>query len=103
MPWMPDGSEVDRGFRKLTRINQIDSEQGLELRGPPEKYGYYLVDGVKQFYVSSKARQSGGIGRGRLSQLQRYLRLTAFQFQELCQCRMTGPQYHQMIRDRFSP
>ncbi len=101
MPWMPSGSDVDRGFNKLTRLNRIDPDQGLELRRAPEEYGYYLVDGVKQFYVSSKSRRSGNIGRGRLAQLCKYLKLNQNQFKDLCECRITGPQYHRMIRDRL--
>ena len=101
MPWMPSGEEIARGFRKLTLLNTNDPEQGLQLRDSPEHFGYYLVDGVRLFHVSSKARQRGGVGRGRLSVLRRYLGLTSDQFQDLCQCRMTGPQYHQMIRERY--
>ena len=101
MPWMPDGAEVSSGFGKLVRLHTRDSEQGLELRGPPEYFGWYLVDGVRQFRVSSKARRSGAVGRGRLRALQRYLRLSPVEFQDLCQCRMTGPQYHQVVRDRL--
>ena len=96
---MPSGSEVDRGFNKLVRLNSNDPDQGLELREAPEEYGYYVVDGVRQFHVSSKARRSGDIGRGRLLQLRKYLKLNPNQFKDLCECRMTGPQYHQMIRD----
>lgn len=101
MPWMPDGSDVRRGFNKLIRINNRDPEQGLFLRDSSERFGYYMVDGVRRFPVSSKARQSSDIGRGRLLQLRRYLRLTPEQFQELCECRLTGPKYHQIIRDQL--
>ena len=101
MPWMPNGQEIDRGFGKLTSLNANDPEQGLALRESSEEFGWYMVDGIKQFYVSSKARPSGGIGRGRLSALRRYLGLTNEQFKDLCQCPMTGPQYHQIIRDRL--
>ena len=101
MPWMPSGPEVDRGFGKLIRVNKSDPSQGLQLRQSSEKFGYYLVDGERQFHVSSKARPSGGVGRGRLSVLTKYLKLTRTQFRDLCECRMTGPQYHEMIRDRF--
>ena len=101
MPWMPDGSDVRRGFNKLSRINQSDPEQGLVLRDSSEKFGYYMVDGVRRFPVSSKARHSGDTGRGRLLQLRKYLKLTRHQFQELCECRLTGPKYHQIIRDKL--
>ena len=94
MPWMPSGQDVDRGFNKLTSLHRNDPTQGLELRQGPEDYGHYLVDGVRRFHVSSKARQSGGIGRGRLSVLRKYLKLSMDQFQDLCECRMTGPDYH---------
>ena len=97
MPWMPSGSEIDRGFKKLTSINDKDPAQGLLLRQSSEEYGYYIVDGVRQFRVSSKARQSGDIGRGRLLQLCKYLKLSKNDFKELCECRMTGPQYHQKM------
>lgn len=101
MPWMPDGSEVRRGFSKLIRLNRENPEQGLVLRDSSEKYGYYMVDCVRMFHVSSKARYSGDVGRGRLIQLRKYLRLTSQQFQELCECRLSGPKYHQIIRDQF--
>ena len=101
MPWMPDGSDVDRGFKKLERLNSNDHNQGLILRKSSEKYGYYLVDGVRQFHVSSKARRSGGIGRGRLIVLWKYLKISQNQFKDLCECRMTGPEYHQLILNKL--
>lgn len=101
MPWMPDGSDVAQGFDKLIQLNRNDPAQGLVLRQSSEKYGYYLVDSVRQFPVSSKARHSGGVGPGRFHKLRKYLQLNAKEFQDLCQCRLTGPQYHQMIRDRL--
>ena len=101
MAWMPSGQEVERGFDKLIRLNKSNPNQGLQLRQSSEKFGYYFVDGVRQFHVSSKARQSGGVGRGRLATLCRYLKLTPNQFKDLCECRMTGLQYHRMIRDKL--
>lgn len=101
MPWMPNGPDVDRGFKKLEKLNKNDPKQGLKLGKSSEKYGFYFVDGVKQFYVSSKARLSGDIGPGRLLQLRKYLKLTQDQFKDLCECRMTGPEYHQLIRNKL--
>ena len=101
MPWMPNGSDIDHGFSKMIRLNRNDPEQGLVLRQSAEEYGFYLVDGVRQFPVSSKARHSGDIGRGRFLALRRYLKLDPREFKDLCECRVTGPQYHQMIRDRL--
>ena len=101
MPWMPNGSDVDRGFKKLERLNNDDPNQGLILRKSSERFGYYFVDGVKQFHVSSKARKSGSIGRGRRDVLYKYLKISQNQFKDLCECRLTGPEYHQLIRNKL--
>ena len=101
MPWMPSGPEVGRGFDKLIQLNQADPKQGLVIRQSSERFGWYLVDGVRQFHVSSKARPSGPVGRGRLQVLRNYLRLSTAEFKNLCECPLTGPQYHQIIRDRL--
>lgn len=98
MPWMPNGQEVARGFQKITHINN-DPAQGLTLGDSSEKYGFYRVDGVIVFHASSKARQSGGVGRGRAEALRKQLGLSPEQFKELCVCRMTGPQFHQLVRE----
>jgi hypothetical protein len=101
MPWTPSGPEVGRGFAKLTQLNRNDPAQGLQLRSGSEKFGYYLVDGVRQFPVSSKAPMSGDVSPGRLSALRRYLQLSRNEFQALCQCQITGPQYHTFILDKL--
>lgn len=101
MPWMPNGSDVDRGFKKLESLNKNDPNQGLVLGKSSEKFGYYLVDGVRQFHVSSKARKSGSIGRGRRGVLYKYLKISRDQFKDLCECRMTGPEYHHLIRNKL--
>ena len=101
MPWMPDGSEVERGFNKLRRLNRQDPEQGLVIRRSSEKYGYYLIDGVRRMKVSSKARTSGAVGRGRLTALRRYLNLSLEEFKDLCECPMSGPDYHALITERL--
>ena len=98
MSWMPNGQDVERAFKKLTDLGK-DPDNGLKLRDSSEKYGYYWIDGVRQFYVSSKARKSGGVGHGRLIQLRKYLQLNTDQFKELCICQMTGPQYDTLIRE----
>ena len=101
MPWMPNASEVERGFGKLRRLNRNDQQQGLVIRQSSERYGYYLIDGKRRLLVSSKARTSGSIGQGRLGQLRRYLRLNADEFKRLCECPMSGPDYHALLRERL--
>ena len=101
MAWMPDGSEVSRGFNKLRRLNRQDPKQGLVIRQSSEKYGYYLIDGVRRLMVSSKARTSGSVGRGRLIALRKYLQLNLDEFKRLCDCPMSGPEYHALIRERL--
>ncbi len=101
MPWMPNGPEVQRAFRKLEQINTQDSRQGLVIRSSSEKYGYYLIDGKRAFKVSSKARQRGGIGSGRLKSLLTYLKLNREEFKQLCECPMSGPDYHNLIKSRI--
>ena len=101
MPWMPDGSDIERGFNKLRRLNRQDEEQGLVIRQSSEKYGHYLIDGERRLLVSSKARTSRSVGRGRLSTLRKYLRLKPDEFQRLCECPMSGPEYHELIKERL--
>ena len=101
MPWTPKGSEVRQGYNKLTHLNKVDPAQGLYLRDGSEKFGYYLVDGQRQFRVSSKAPLLKDVGKGRLKALLNYLQLNDDQFKELCRCQMSGPDYHQFIRDKL--
>ena len=100
MTWMPNGQEVERGFNKLTNVSD-DPGQGLKLRKSSEKFGYYFVDGIRQFHASSKARQSGDVRAGRSLALRKQLGLTLEQFKELCMCQMTGPQFHELVRERI--
>ena len=102
MPWMPNASDIQRGFAKLKQLNRIDPAQGLRLRQSSEKFGYYLIDGVRHFEVSEKARTSGSIGRGRLHELRKKLHLSLSDFRRLCDCTMSGPEYHDLMRGRPS-
>ena len=101
MPRILSGAEVERGFRKLIQLNTRDPRQGLKLRKPPEFYGYYWVDGVPQFHVSSKSYRSGDVQRGRAKVLRDYLKLSPSEFEALCECPMTGPAYHELIKARL--
>lgn len=101
MPWMPNGPEVQRAFSKLQQVNTQDLNQGLVIRSSSEKYGYYLIDGKRAFKVSSKARWKGGVGKGRLSSLRAYLKLSQEEFKQLCECPMSGPDYHDLIKNRI--
>lgn len=101
MAWMPNGAEVQRAFSKLERLNRQDPKQGLVIRSSSEKFGYYLVDGERVFKVSSKARRKGGIGDGRLISLLNYLKLGREEFKQLCECPMSGPDYHALIKDKI--
>lgn len=91
-------SDVERGIRKLTRMFDRDGRNGFDRRTTREKFGWYYVDGEKQFYISSKLPPSGSVGKGRISALRNYLQLDPDQFDDLCKCRMSGPDYHDLIR-----
>ena len=92
--------EVERGIRKLTRLFALDGRNGFDRRTTREKFGWYYVDGKRQFYISSKLPTSGSVGKGRVRALRNYLRLDGDQFDDLCKCPMSGPDYHVLIRGR---
>ena len=89
--------EVERGIRKLTRLRSQDPNNGFDQRTTREKYGWYYVDGKRMFRISSKLPSSGSVGRGRIHALRNYLHLDSEQFDDLCRCPMSGPDYHDLI------
>ena len=88
-----NSSEADRGFGKLQSLNQADPDNGLSLRSGKEHFGWYLVYGKKG---------PSSIGKGRARQLAQYLHLTIGEFGELCDCTLTGPEYHSRIVEKVS-
>ena len=92
--------EIDRGYGKLERINRNDPDNGLNLRSGKEHFGWYLVDGERAFQASSKKGRRS-VGKGRAHSLARYLRISMDDFAELCDCQLTGPEYHRRIVERF--
>lgn len=95
-------SEVERGVRKLTRMFAQDGRNGFDRRTTREKFGWYYVDGKRQFRISSKLPTSGSVGRGRVLALRNYLGLDRDQFDDLCRCPMSGPDYHDLVRRRLN-
>lgn len=89
--------EVERGIRKLTQLYSIDKSNGFDRRMSREKYGWYYVDGVRKFFISSKLPPSGSVGRGRIRALRNYLRLSVEEFDRLCSCPLSGAQYHAIV------
>lgn len=89
--------EVERGIRKLTRLYSQDNSNGFDRRMNREKYGWYYVDGERKFCISSKLPPSGSVGKGRVRALRNDLRLSVDDFDRLCSCSLTGPQYHAII------
>lgn len=59
------------------------------------------LDRLPQEELGGQLAKTLRVLRGRLATLCRYLKLTPNQFKDLCECRMTGPQYHRMIRDKL--
>ena len=96
-------SEVERGIRKLTRLFVRDGRNGFDRRTTREKFGWYYVDGKRQFRVSSKLPTSGSVGKGRVHALRNYLQLDRDEFDDLCKCPMSGPDYHDLIRRKLPP
>lgn len=89
--------EVEQGIGKLTRLYRQDNSNGFDRRMNREKYGWYYVDGKRRFRISSKLPTRGSVGKGRLRALRNYLRLSVDDFDRLCSCSLTGPQYHAII------
>lgn len=96
-----NASEVDRGFGKLEDLYTHNPGNGLSLRPGKEHFGWYYVDGKRAFHVSSK-KGPRSVGAGRARQLAKYLRLNNDDFADLCDCPLTGPEYHQRIVDRIA-
>ena len=96
-----NGNEVDRGFSKLEELYNRNPGNGLNLRSGKEKFGWYYVEGKRVFQVSSK-KGPRSVGAGRAHQLAKYLRLNDNDFAALCDCPMTGPEYHSRIVDRIA-
>ena len=96
-----NSGEVETGFGKLTRHHIQHPGDGLVLRDGKEHFGWYYVDGKKRFQMSNKMPPQGQtIGRGRLKSLMDYMRLTESEFANLCDCPLSGPQYHAMMVER---
>ena len=95
-------SEVERGIGKLTRLFARNGRNGFDRRTTREKFGWYYVDGKRQFRISSKLPTSGAVGKGRVHALRNYLHLDRDQFDDLCKCPMSGPDYHDLIRRRLA-
>ena len=89
--------EVERGIRKLTQLYRQDGFNGFDRRMSREKYGWYYVDGVRKFFISSKLPPSGSVGRGRIRALRNYLHLSVDEFDRLCSCSLSGAHYHALI------
>ena len=95
-----NAGEVEGGFRKLQSYYRQNPGNGLLLRSGKEHFGWYYVDGKAQFQVSSK-KGPGTVGPGRAHKLAQYLRLDDTEFAELCDCPLTGPQYHSRVVARM--
>ena len=94
MSWTPDGSEIKQGLDKLTRFRSVNPDQGLNLRGGPEFYGHYYIDGKKTFHISAKAHPNRSISRYRRDTIAESMGISIEQLRELCQCRISGPNFH---------
>ena len=94
--------EIQTGFNKLKTLNRNNPQQGFKIKSDrsSEKWGYYFVHGEPVFHLSEKARGHGDVSGGRLKQLIEDSQVTARQFFDLCQCRLTGPQYHALIEEK---
>ncbi len=90
--------EVERGIQKLTNLYSTDHQNGFARRTTKEKFGWYYVDSVREFRISSKLPAKGTVGKGRIKSLRDYLHLSADEFAALCDCPMSGPDYHAKIR-----
>ena len=99
MPWMANGQEVTVAHNKIEARNDPQGKlQGFRvLSDSSEKYGFYYVDGSPAFWMALKARPRGPIGKGRQRGIIKTLRVSPQEVQDLCQCRLTGPQYHALI------
>lgn len=89
--------EVTAGIRKLTNLHTHDNSNGFDRREGKEKWGWYYVDGKEAFYISSKLPPSGDVPRGRIDAMRKQMHLNREQFAKLCQCSLSGPNYHNMI------
>ena len=89
--------EVEQGIGKLTRLYRQDNSNGFDRREGKERWGWYYVDGRKAFFISAKLPTSGSVGRGRVKALRDYMNLSREQFDDLCRCHLSGPQYHNII------
>lgn len=97
-----NAGDVNRGLGKLEGVRKSDPAQGLQLSKTKEMWGYYWVNGKRQFHVSAKRHSSGDVAIGRASNIRKLLKLNGQEFADLCDCRLTGPQYHQLIIERLS-
>jgi hypothetical protein len=75
-----------------------DKSSGFDRREGKEKWGWYYVDGKKVFYISAKLPPRGrDVSPGRINALRNQMKLNREQFDQLCDCPMTGPDYHALI------
>ena len=98
MPRTYNISDVDRGLAKLERLNRRDPGQGLVISQDGEMWGYYWIDGKRQFHVSAKRPRQGDLGKGRAVSLRKQLKLSEQAFADLCDCPLSGENYHELMR-----
>lgn len=89
--------EVERGIRKLTSLYVQSGTNGFDRRPDKERWGWYYVDGKEAFDISAKIHSSGDVGRGRIRSMRKQMRLDRDQFAQLCQCSLSGSDYHKII------
>ena len=101
MPNSIAGGEVLRGIEKLTSLfRQSEGANGFDRRTTKEKFGWYYLDGRKLFRISSRIHPQGDLPKWKIKALQEYLKLNRGQFADLCQCKLSGPNYHELIRSK---
>ena len=101
MPRTYNVPDLERGLGKLTRIHDRDTGQGLDITPVGERWGYYWVNGKRQFPVSAKHHTAGDVPKGRAQSIRKQLKLDNDEFANLCDCPLSAQEYHELIISRL--
>lgn len=68
-----------------------------------ERHRWAVIDGKKVTRVTFPKTKASDIKVGTLRSIRDQLRLTSRQFEDFVHCRMTGPQYQELLRQTQNP
>lgn len=88
------------GHRTLRRTIE-DKVPGRTTTGRESKR-WAIIDGRAEFRVTFPSGHSKDVGKGTLKSIRKQLKLDRQQFEDFMDCRLTGPKYEQLMREKLA-